>query len=71
MKSDKQAAETLTLSEAQRRLGVSRNTLWRIIKKYGIVIFDDVLDGRVKRVRLEEIEHVLDEASRVRRGLAA
>lgn len=65
------ATLTLTLTEAQQQLGVSRNTLWRIIRKYEITTFDDVLDGRVKRVRLDEIQHVLDEASRVRRGIAA
>ena len=71
MSAAKKAVETLTLTEAQQQLGVARNTLWRIIKKYNIPTFNDVLDSRVKRVRLADIEHVLEEAERVRRGIAA
>jgi predicted DNA-binding protein (UPF0251 family) len=67
----KEDGETLTLTEAQKRLGVARNTLWRIIKRYQIQTFNDVLDTRVKRVRLKDIQRVLDEAERVRRGIAA
>ena len=71
MSSAKKVVETLTLTEAQQQLGVARNTLWRIIKKYNISTFNDVLDSRVKRVRLADIQHVLEEAERVRRGIAA
>lgn len=71
MSAAKKAVETLTLTEAQQQLGVARNTLWRIIKKYNIPTFNDVLDSRVKRVRLADIQHVLEEAERVRRGIAA
>jgi transposase len=71
MKKTKEAVETISLTEAQDRLGVARNTLWRIIKKYNITTFEDVLDSRVKRVRLKEIEQVLEDAERVRRGIAA
>jgi predicted DNA-binding protein (UPF0251 family) len=67
----KSVVETLTLTEAQQQLGVARNTLWRIIKKYKIQTFNDILDTRVKRVRLIDIQRVLDEAERVRRGIAA
>lgn len=71
MSAAKKVVETLTLTEAQQQLGVARNTLWRIIKKYNISTFNDVLDSRVKRVRLADIQHVLEEAERVRRGIAA
>lgn len=67
----KEGAATLSLTEAQERLGVSRGTLWRIIRRYKIDTFNDVLDSRIKRVRINDIEHVLEEANRVRRGLAA
>lgn len=63
--------DTLTLTEAKERLGVSRGTLWRLIKTYNIKTFTDVLDTRVKRVRLPDIERVLADAERVRRGIAA
>jgi hypothetical protein len=71
MEKTKEAIETLTLSEAQKQLGVARNTLWRIIRRYNIQTFNDVLDTRVKRVRRKDIQRVLDEAERVRRGMAA
>lgn len=67
----KEVVETLTLTEAQESLGVARNTLWRIIRKYNITTFNDVLDSRVKRVRMKDIQQVLEEAQRVRRGIAA
>ena len=67
----KQTPETLTLTEAQKLLGVARNTLWRVIRRYDIPTFNDVLDSRVKRVRVSDIERVLEEAEKVRRGLAA
>ncbi len=71
MTEDKNTPETLTLTEAQKHLGVARNTLWRVIRRYNIQTFSDVLDSRVKRVRVSDIERVLEEAEKVRRGLAA
>ena len=66
-----QALETETLTEAQRRLGVARATLWRLIRKYNLETFPDVLDSRVKRVRRADIDRILDDAERARRGIAA
>jgi len=63
--------QTLTLTEAEKYLGVSRVTLWRIIREYHIPTFADVLDKRVKRIRLTDITIVMDDADRVRRGEAA
>ena len=63
--------QTMTLTEAEKHLGVSRVTLWRIIREYRIPIFSDVLDKRVKRVRYADISVVLSEAERTRRGEAA
>ena len=71
MTAAKNSPETLTLTEAQKHLGVARNTLWRVIRRYNIPTFSDVLDSRVKRVRVSDIERVLEEAEKVRRGLAA
>ena len=42
--------KTFTLTEAEKYLGVSRATLWRIIRQYKIPTYTDVLDRRVKRV---------------------
>lgn len=64
-------SQTMTLSEAEKHLGVSRVTLWRIIREHRIATFSDVLDKRVKRVRANDILGVLDEADRMRKGEAA
>lgn len=66
-----QSFETETLTEAQKRLGVARATLWRLIRKYDVDTLPDVLDSRVKRVRKADIDRILEEAERVRRGVAA
>jgi predicted DNA-binding protein (UPF0251 family) len=63
--------KTLTLTEAEKYLGVSRATLWRIIRQYKITTYTDVLDRRVKRVKRTEIDTVRAEAERVREGRAA
>jgi predicted DNA-binding protein (UPF0251 family) len=71
MANDKQKRETLTLTEAQELLGVSRSTLWRILKTYQLQTLTDVLDTRVKLVRKADIERVLADAEKVRQGIAA
>jgi predicted DNA-binding protein (UPF0251 family) len=63
--------QTISISEAQTQLGVSRTALWRLIRSYNIQTFQDVLDARVKRVRVSDIQRVLDDADKVRRGIAA
>jgi predicted DNA-binding protein (UPF0251 family) len=67
----KQHDETLTLTAAQETLGVSRTTLWRIIRSYQIQTLTDVLDTRIKLVKKCDIERVLEDAEKVRRGIAA
>jgi predicted DNA-binding protein (UPF0251 family) len=71
MTNDKQQRETLTLTEAQELLGVSRSTLWRILKTYQLQTLTDILDTRVKLVRKSDIERVLADAEKVRQGIAA
>jgi hypothetical protein len=65
---DEEKEETETLKQARQRLKVSRTALWRLIRKYKIEVADDVLDGRAKRVRVADIDKILEEARRVRRG---
>ena len=60
--------KTETLKEARKRLGVSRTALWRLIRKYEIEVVDDVLDGRAKRVRVADIDRIIEEARRIRSG---
>ena len=63
--------KTFTLTEAEKYLGVSRVTLWRIIRQYKITTYTDVLDRRVKRVKRADIDAVRADAERVREGRAA
>jgi hypothetical protein len=63
--------KTFTLTEAEKYLGVSRVTLWRIIRQYKIATYTDVLDKRVKRVKRTDIDVVRADAERVREGRAA
>jgi excisionase family DNA binding protein len=60
--------KTETLKQAQQRLGISRTTLWRLIRKYKIEVADDVLDGRAKRVKTEDVDRIWEDAMRVRKG---
>ena len=71
MNEKKAVSKTLTLTEAEKYLGVSRVTLWRVIRQYQIPTYTDVLDRRVKRVRRSDVDHVRDDAARVREGEAA
>jgi predicted DNA-binding protein (UPF0251 family) len=63
--------KTLTLTEAQEMLGVSRTTLWRLIRTYQIQTLTDLLDNRSKLVRKADIERVLADAEKIRQGIAA
>ncbi len=60
--------ETETLRQAQKRLGISRTTLWRLIRKYKIEVADDVLDGRSKLVRTGDVDRILEDSMRIRKG---
>lgn len=71
MDSTAETPKTFTLTEAEKYLGVSRATLWRIIRRYRITTYTDVLDQRVKRVRRADIDAVRAEAESVREGRAA
>ena len=62
---------TQSLSEAQKTLQISRTTLWRILRKYGVEVVEDVLDARIKRVRVTDLKRIQTDAERVRKGLAA
>jgi predicted DNA-binding protein (UPF0251 family) len=65
---DEEKGLTETLKQARERLGVSRTALWRLIRKYQIEVVEDILDGRAKRVRVADIDRIIVEAQRVRRG---
>ncbi|MGI9106897.1 MAG: hypothetical protein ACR2G4_11685 [Pyrinomonadaceae bacterium] len=67
----KTATETKSITEAQAILGVSRTALWRLIRTYNIEIFPDVLDARVRRLRVSDLTRILDDADKARRGIAA
>lgn len=63
-------SKTVSTSEAIKLVGVSRATFWRLVKRYQITTFEDVLDRRVKLIRREDVNKLLALARRVRDGEA-
>ena len=61
-------SKTVSTSEAIRLVGVSRATFWRLVKRYNITTFQDVLDRRVKLIKREDVNKLLSLARSVRNG---
>ena len=61
-------SKTVSTTEAIKLVGVSRATFWRLVKRYQITTFEDVLDRRVKLIRREDVDKLLALARRVRDG---
>lgn len=61
-------AKTVSTSEAINMVGVSRATFWRLVKRYEIATFQDVLDRRVKLIKKEDVNRLLSLARSVRNG---
>lgn len=61
-------AKTVSTAEAIKMVGVSRATFWRLVKRYNIVTFQDVLDRRVKLLKKEDVNRLLALARSVRNG---
>ncbi len=61
-------AKTVSTTEAISMVGVSRATFWRLVKRYQIATFQDVLDRRVKLVKKEDVNRLLSLARSVRNG---
>lgn len=61
-------AKTVSTTEAIKIVGVSRATFWRLVKRYNIATFHDVLDRRVKLIRKEDVDRLLAFARSVRNG---
>jgi ACT domain-containing protein len=61
-------SKTVSTSEAIKLVGVSRATFWRLVKRYQITTFEDVLDRRVKLIRRDDVDKLLALARRVRDG---
>jgi ACT domain-containing protein len=68
MEEHKDMAKTVSTTEAIRLVGVSRTTFWRLLRRYSIPNFQDVLDGRVKLIRKEDLERLKQFAEMVRAG---
>lgn len=60
--------KTVSTSEAIKLVGVSRATFWRLVKRYNIATFQDVLDRRVKLIKREDVNKLLSLARSVRNG---
>ena len=61
-------SKTVSTTEAIKLVGVSRATFWRLVKRYNIPTFQDVLDRRVKLIRREDVNKLLSLARSVRNG---
>jgi ACT domain-containing protein len=61
-------SKTVSTTEAIKLVGVSRATFWRLVKRYSITTFQDVLDRRVKLIRREDLNKLLSLARSVRNG---
>lgn len=61
-------SKTVSTSEAIKLVGVSRATFWRLVKRYQITTFEDVLDRRVKLIKREDVDRLLTFARQVRAG---
>lgn len=61
-------SKTVSTSEAIKLVGVSRATFWRLVKRYKITTFQDVLDRRVKLIKREDVNKLLSLARSVRNG---
>ena len=48
----------VTMGEAQRRLGVSKVTIVKIVRDAGIRTYRDPRNGRVRLLRLEDVERL-------------
>lgn len=61
-------SKTVSTTEAIKLVSVSRATFWRLVKRYNIPTFQDVLDRRVKLIRREDVNKLLSLARSVRNG---
>lgn len=61
-------AKTVSTTEAINIVGVSRATFWRLVKRFNIPTFEDVLDRRVKLIRKVDVDDLLTFARSVRNG---
>lgn len=61
-------SKTVSTTEAINLVGVSRATFWRLVKRYNIATFQDVLDRRVKLIRRDDVDKLLSFARSVRNG---
>ncbi len=62
-------SKTVSTTEAIKLVGVSRATFWRLVKRYNIATFQDVLDRRVKLIKREDVNKLLSFARSVRNGV--
>lgn len=61
-------SKTVSTTEAMKLVGVSRTTFWRLMKRYSIPTFEDVLDRRVKLVKKADMDKLMAFAISVREG---
>jgi hypothetical protein len=53
-------SEYITMAEAQKRLGVSRDRLWRYVRDHGIESKKQEADKRKKYINWDDVKAILD-----------
>ena len=48
----------LTVSQARERLGVSRMTMYRLLRRYNVPLYADPRDARVRLVKADDVERL-------------
>ena len=49
----------LTIAEARRRLGVSKMTMAKMLRRAGVATYRDPRDARVKLLKIEDVDGMM------------
>jgi DNA-binding MurR/RpiR family transcriptional regulator len=49
----------LTIAEARERLGVSKMTMLRLMKRFNVATYSDPRDARVKLIKVGDVERLM------------
>ncbi len=61
----------LTMTQAREQLGVSRVTMARLVRDFDAQVYEDPRDARVKLLRAEDVERMLQPRPRAEGKAAA
>jgi hypothetical protein len=61
----------LTINQARERLGISRMTMYRLMRRQGVAMYSDPRDARTKLVKAEDVERLTQPVLLAEQGKAA